>query len=111
VNENSALRKISIWAYNGQDKRDWTRLQKGAIYDLYSSPSSIRVIKSRIIRWEGHVARIRERESGEVRTGFWWGILRETNHFEDLGEDGMTILKRILRRTTKCGEIDLLRNY
>jgi hypothetical protein len=30
--------------------------------DLYSSPSIIRLIKSRRMRWEGHVARIGEEE-------------------------------------------------
>jgi hypothetical protein len=29
-------------------------------YDLYSSPSIVRVIKSRRMRWSGHVARIGE---------------------------------------------------
>jgi len=29
----------------------------------------------------GHVAFIGER--GEVHTGFWWGYLRERDHFED----------------------------
>jgi hypothetical protein len=37
---------------------------------LYSSPSIIRMIKSRRMRWAGHVA---SRETGEVHTGFWWG--------------------------------------
>jgi hypothetical protein len=30
-------------------------------YDLYSSPNIIRVIKSRRLRWAGHVARMGER--------------------------------------------------
>ena len=34
--------------------------------DLYSSPNIVRVIKSRIMRWAGHVARIGE-ESGVYR--------------------------------------------
>jgi hypothetical protein len=28
----------------------------------------------------------------ELQSGFWWGILRERNHLEDLGIDGSIIL-------------------
>jgi hypothetical protein len=34
-----------------------------------------------------------------VRTGFWWGNLRERDHFEDLGVDETVILKWILRNS------------
>jgi hypothetical protein len=37
------------------------RSQVVELYALYSSPSIIRVIKSRILRWAGHVARRGER--------------------------------------------------
>ena len=30
---------------------------------------------------------------GEACTGFWWGKLRGRDHVEDLGVDGMIILK------------------
>jgi hypothetical protein len=33
-------------------------LHKKELHDLYSSPSIIRIIKSRRMRWEGHVARM-----------------------------------------------------
>jgi hypothetical protein len=33
----------------------------GELSDLYSSPNSIRVIKSRRVRWAGHVARMGEK--------------------------------------------------
>jgi len=29
-------------------------------------------------------------------TGFWWGNVKERDHFEGLGVDGRIILKRIL---------------
>jgi hypothetical protein len=32
------------------------------LYDLYSSPSIIRIIKSRRMRWAGHVAQMGEEE-------------------------------------------------
>jgi hypothetical protein len=40
---------------------EWRRLHNKELYALYSSPSIIRVIKSRRLRWAGHVARMGER--------------------------------------------------
>jgi hypothetical protein len=39
---------------------EWKRLHNEELYDLYLSPNIIRVIKSRRMRWAGHVARIGE---------------------------------------------------
>jgi hypothetical protein len=36
-------------------------LQNDELHDLYSSPNIVRVIKSRKMRWAGHVARMGER--------------------------------------------------
>jgi hypothetical protein len=46
-------------------------------------------IKSRKLRWAGHVACMGK---GEVHTGFWWGNLPEDN-LEDPGVDWSMILK------------------
>jgi hypothetical protein len=40
----------------------WRKLHNDELHDLYSSPNIVRVIKSRRMRWAGHVVRM-----GEVR--------------------------------------------
>jgi len=55
----------------------------------------MRVIKSRRMRWAGHVARMGE-ERGCI--GSCWGNRREGDHWRDLGVDGCIILGRISRR-------------
>ena len=47
--------------------------------DLYSSPNIVRVIKSRRMRWVGHVARM-----GEERGGVY-GLVGETGGKETTG--------------------------
>jgi hypothetical protein len=39
---------------------EWRRLHNKELYALYSSPNIIRVMKSRRLRWAGHVARMGE---------------------------------------------------
>jgi hypothetical protein len=73
---------------------EWRRLHNEEL-NLYSSPNIIRVIKSRRMRWAGHVARMGR---GEVHTGFWWGDLREGDHLEDPGVDERIILKWIFKK-------------
>jgi hypothetical protein len=38
--------------------RKWRKLQSEELNDLYCSPNIVRVIKSRKMRWAGHVARV-----------------------------------------------------
>jgi hypothetical protein len=49
---------------------EWRRLYNKELYALYSSPNIIRVIKSRRLRWAGHVARMGERR-GAYRAFVW----------------------------------------
>jgi hypothetical protein len=62
VFENRVLRRIF------GPKRDgvtggWRKLHNEELHNLYSSPSLIRIIKSRRMRWEGHVARMGEKRN------------------------------------------------
>jgi hypothetical protein len=57
VFENRALRRI-FGPERDEVTGKWRRLRKKELYALYSSPCIIRVIKSRRLRWAGHIARI-----------------------------------------------------
>jgi hypothetical protein len=41
----------------------WRKLHNEELHNLYSSPSIIRTIKSRRMRWAGHVARMEEKRN------------------------------------------------
>jgi hypothetical protein len=60
--ENRVLRRIF------GPKRDgvtggWRKLHNEELHNLYSLPSIIRIIKSRRMRWAGHVARMGEKRN------------------------------------------------
>ena len=49
---------------------EWRKLHNEELNDLYSSPTIVRVIKSRRMRWAGHVTRMGERR-GVFRVLVW----------------------------------------
>ena len=59
VFEKMALRRI-FGPRRDEVTREWRRLHKDELKDLYSSPNIVRVIKSRRMRWTGHVVRTGE---------------------------------------------------
>jgi hypothetical protein len=52
----------------------WRKLHNEELHNLYSSPSIIRIIKSRRMSWAGHVARMGRRG---MHIGYWWESQKE----------------------------------
>jgi hypothetical protein len=65
VFENKVLRRI-FGPRRDEVTGDWRRLHNEELNNLYPSPNIVRVIKSRRMRWAGHVARMGE-ERGVYR--------------------------------------------
>jgi len=65
VIENMVLRRI-FGPRTDEVTEEWRRLHNEELNDLYSSPNIVRLIKSRRMRWAGHVARMGE-ERGVYR--------------------------------------------
>ena len=85
--ENRVLRKVFVRKRDGETGQ-CRRLHNEEL------PNS-RVIKSRRMRWTGHVACNGRRD---VITGFWWGNERQRDELEDLDIGGRIILKCISKK-------------
>ena len=94
VCENRTLRRV-FSPERVEVTGEWRELHNEELNDLYSSLNIVWVIKSRRMRWAGHVARMGR---GEAYTGVWWGNLRERNYLEDPGVGERIILRWIFRK-------------
>ena len=94
VFENMVLRRI-FGPRREEVTGEWRRLHNEELNDLYSSPNIVRVIKSRRMRWAGHVARV-----GEERRVYrvLLGSRREKDYWGRLSVDGWIILGWISER-------------
>jgi hypothetical protein len=92
VFENRVLRKI--FGPKRDEDGSWRKLHNDELHSLYSSPNIVRVIKSRRMRWAGHVAYM----GGKMFMGFWLGGIEVRDYWEDLGVDGRMTLRWTLGR-------------
>jgi hypothetical protein len=90
VFENRVLRRV-FGPKKDEVTGAWRKLHNEEFSDLYSLPNIV-LVKSRRMRWAGHVACM-----GEGCTGFWLGSLREGDHWGDPDVDGRIILRWIFR--------------
>jgi hypothetical protein len=60
VFENRVLRRI-FGPKRDEVTGNWKKIHNKELHDLYSSPSIIRIIKSRRTRWASHVERMGRR--------------------------------------------------
>ena len=68
VIENRILRRI--FGPKGDENGEWRRLHNEEFHSLYRLPNIVRVIKSRRLRWAGHVARMEKgRSAFKISTG------------------------------------------
>ena len=58
---NRIMRRI--FGSKKDNNGEWRRLHNEELHSLYRSPNIVRVIKSRRLRWAGHVARMVESRS------------------------------------------------
>jgi hypothetical protein len=104
VFENRVLRRI-FGPKRGEVTGEWRKLHNEELHNLYSSPDIIRQVKSRLMRWAGHVARM-----GEARK-VYKAVVGKPEGRRPLGrprrrwEDGV----RMDLRETGLGGVDWIR--
>jgi hypothetical protein len=94
VFENRVLRRI-FGPKRDEVTGEWRKLHNEELHDLYSSLTIVRVIKSRRMRWVGHVARM------GVGRGVYRVLVGKPEgkkHWGDPGVDGRAILRLIFRK-------------
>ena len=79
---------------------EWRKLHNEDFRDLYSLPNIVRVVKSKRMRWAGHVSRMGE---GRGVHRVLVGNLRERDHWGDLDVDGRIILRWIFGKWEGVG--------
>ncbi|KAJ4450481.1 hypothetical protein ANN_01906 [Periplaneta americana] len=111
VFENKILRKI-FGAKRDEVTGEWRKLHNTELHALYSSPDIIRNIKSRRLRWAGHVARMGESRNAyrvllqlKQKRDFFYD--RVGNHFESEEERNLWLQKELRSIDAAMEEVDL----
>ena len=61
---------LRIFEPRRDENGEWRRLHNEELHSLYHSPNIVRMIKSRRLRWAGHVARMEDgRSACKILTG------------------------------------------
>jgi len=90
VFENRVVRRI-FGPKRDEVTGEWRKLNNEELNNLYFSPNIVPLIKSRKIRWAGHVARMGGESRGIYMVSV--GNLRVREHLEDPRVDRMIILR------------------
>jgi hypothetical protein len=94
VFENGFLQRTSGTKWE-DEKGEWRKLHSEELHIVYSSPDIIIQIKSRRVRWAGHVARMGEEQKG---TMFWWESPKGRDHSQEQRVGGKMGSEWILER-------------
>jgi hypothetical protein len=70
VFENRVLRR-TFGLKRNEMMRGWKKLHNEELHNLYFLPNIIRMIKSRRMRWTGHM---------RMHVGYWWESQKERDH-------------------------------
>ena len=104
VFQNKVLRRI-FGPRRVEVTGDWRRLHNEELNDLYSSPNIVRVIKSRRMRWTGHVARM------GVERGVYMVLVGKPEGKRPLGRPRRRWVDNIRMdlQEVGCGHVDWIR--
>ena len=92
--ENRVLRRV-FEPKRDEVKGEWRKLHNEELSDLYFLPYIAQVVKSRRMRWAGHVAGMGE---GRGLHRFLVGKPERRDHWGDPDADGRIIIRWIFRK-------------